>query len=43
MASIEVLNPYSSDSIQTLELSSNEVAFAKLEEANALYQNILKA
>lgn len=38
MASIEVLNPYSSDSIHTLELSSNEVAFAKLEKANALYQ-----
>ena len=39
MASIEVLNPYSSDNIQTVELSSKDDAFAKLKEASALYQN----
>lgn len=37
MTSIKVLNPYSSNCIQTVELSSKKNAFAKLEEASALY------
>lgn len=39
MTSIKVLNPYSSNCIQTVELSSKKNAFAKLEEASALYHS----